>query len=118
MQFQTRIFFGLCACVAFVQCQQQVTVGKVGGKTFILLEGSKNVDWDTSESMCKAKGLQFAALENSRENGNFSFKPSMSVLEALTRNPRAIGIGLLPINLLRTPIGLTANPKITPTTIA
>ncbi|CAG7787120.1 unnamed protein product, partial [Allacma fusca] len=25
-------------------------------------------DWDTSESMCKAKGLQFAALENSREN--------------------------------------------------
>ncbi|CAG7717267.1 unnamed protein product [Allacma fusca] len=69
MQPQPRIFLGLCAFAAFVQCQQQVTVGKVGSKTFILLEGSKNVDWETSESMCKAKGLQFAALENSRENG-------------------------------------------------
>ncbi|CAG7827148.1 unnamed protein product, partial [Allacma fusca] len=41
---------------------------KVGRKTFFLLEGSENVDWNTSESMCKAKGLQLAALENSREN--------------------------------------------------
>ncbi|CAG7716023.1 unnamed protein product [Allacma fusca] len=68
MQLQTQILVGLCACVAFVQCQEQVTVGKVGTKTFILLEGTENVDWDTSESLCKAKGLQLAALENSREN--------------------------------------------------
>ncbi|CAG7784999.1 unnamed protein product, partial [Allacma fusca] len=68
MQLQTQIIVGLCACVAFVQCQEQVTVGKVGTKTFILLEDSETVDWDTSESLCKAKGLELAALENPREN--------------------------------------------------
>ncbi|CAG7828690.1 unnamed protein product, partial [Allacma fusca] len=30
--------------------------------------GKENVDWNTSESLCKAKGLQLASLENAKEN--------------------------------------------------
>ncbi|CAG7785846.1 unnamed protein product, partial [Allacma fusca] len=43
MPLRVSIFVGLCACVVFVQCEElQLTVGKVGRKTFFLLEGSEN----------------------------------------------------------------------------